>query len=72
MDSPLRKARLRRGLALRTVGRSVGLDAGSLSRIENGLQKARPKLAERLACYFGHELSEIQILYPERYNTEKN
>ncbi len=68
MHSPLKQARLRRNATLTEVSLAVGTDNGNLSRIENGLQKARPKLAEKLAHYFGHEITEIQILYPERYS----
>jgi transcriptional regulator with XRE-family HTH domain len=68
VHSPLKQARLRRNATLTEVSLAVGTDNGNLSRIENGLQKARPKLAEKLARYFGHEITEIQILYPERYS----
>jgi transcriptional regulator with XRE-family HTH domain len=69
MPSPLKQARLRRNGTLAEVSEAVGTNRGNLSRIENGRQKASPKLAEKLALYFGHEISEIQILYPERYRT---
>lgn len=68
MNSPLKQARLRRNGTLVEVSAAVGTDTGNLSRIENGKQKASPKLAEKLAHYFGHEITEIQILYPERYS----
>lgn len=68
MHSPLKQVRLRRNATLTEVSEAVGTNRGNLSRIENGLQKARPKLAEKLARYFGHEITEIQILYPERYS----
>jgi transcriptional regulator with XRE-family HTH domain len=68
MHSPLKQARLRRNITLNEVSAAIGASTGNLSRIENGLQKARPKLAEKLARYFGHEITEIQILYPERYS----
>lgn len=67
MNTPLKQSRLRRNATLAEVATAVGVHKASLSRIENGLQKARPKLAEKLALYFGHEITEIQILYPERY-----
>lgn len=68
MHSPLKQTRLRRNGTLADVARAVGTNNGNLSRIENGKQKASPKLAEKLAHYFGHEITEIQILYPERYS----
>lgn len=69
MQAPLKAARTRRGLTLDQVSQAVGTDSGNLSRIENGKQKASPDLAERLAKYFGGEITEIQILYPERFSS---
>lgn len=65
--SPLKAARLKRGQTLYTVAAAVGTDAGNMSRIENGKQKASPDMAEKLAKHFGYEITEIQILYPERF-----
>lgn len=46
------------------------MSEATLSRIESGKQKASPEQAERLARYWG-TVSEIEILYPERYATER-
>jgi len=70
MQAPLKAARTRRGLTLDQVSQAVGTDSGNLSRIENGKQKASPDLAERLAKHFGGEITEIQILYPERFSSK--
>ena len=43
--------------------------AGNISRLENGKQRASPDLAERLAKHFGYAITEIQILYPERFSS---
>jgi putative transcriptional regulator len=67
MNSPLKQTRLRRNGTLADVALAVGTNTGNLSRIENGKQKASPKLAEKLAKYFGYEITEIQVLYPERF-----
>jgi transcriptional regulator with XRE-family HTH domain len=67
MQTPLRTLRLQRGQTLMEVGRAVGIDHGNLSRIETGKQQASPALAERLAKHFGYAITEIQILYPERF-----
>ena len=32
-------------------------------------QRASPDLAERLAKHFGYAITEIQILYPERFSS---
>lgn len=70
--SPLRKARKQRGWRLQHVVervRELGgrTDNGNLSRIERCRQTASPALAETLCLVFGGELTELQILYPERF-----
>jgi transcriptional regulator with XRE-family HTH domain len=69
MESPLRAIRKRRRLTLASVSKAVGTDTGNLSRIENMKQSATPELAAKLARFYGHEITEMQILYPERYMT---
>ena len=65
--APLKALRIKRGLTLQEVSDIVGTDPGNLSRVENLKQKASPDLAEKLAKYFGGEITELQILYPERF-----
>lgn len=70
--SPLRKARQSRGWQLQKVTdlvRELGgsIDNTNLSRIERCRQTASPALAEKLCLVFGGELTELQILYPERF-----
>jgi transcriptional regulator with XRE-family HTH domain len=65
--SPLRQARLSRGLTLAEVAEGAKLDSGHLSRIERG-ESTTADVAERLAKFFGHSVTEMQILYPERYS----
>ncbi|MBU0593344.1 MAG: helix-turn-helix domain-containing protein [Gammaproteobacteria bacterium] len=67
MYSPLKQVRIKRGQTLNDVAQAVGTDSGNLSRIENQKQTASPDLAEKLAKHFGYEVTEIQILYPERF-----
>lgn len=67
MKSPLRQAREAKGQTIVEVSRAVGTDPGNLSRIENGKQRASTEIAERLAKHFAPDISEMQILYPERY-----
>lgn len=66
MTSPLKQARLARGLTLEQVASGVGIDTGNLSRIERGLQVPSKELAEALVKYFDNEVNETQIIYPER------
>lgn len=67
MISPLRQARERRELTIQQVSAAVGIDAGNLSRIERGKQVPSKDLTEKLAKYFDGEVSETQIIYPERF-----
>jgi transcriptional regulator with XRE-family HTH domain len=67
MKSPLRQARERRGLTLKAVADHVAMDQGNLSRVERGEQTPSKELAESLCKFFGHEVTEMQIIYPERY-----
>lgn len=65
--TPLRQARERRNKTLAEVAAAVGLDTGNLSRIERDEQTPSLEVAANLAAFYGHEISEIQILYPKRY-----
>lgn len=67
MHPPVKAARLKCGQTLTQVAEAVGTDAGNLSRIENGKQRPSPDMAEKLARHFGYAITEIQILYPERF-----
>lgn len=67
MKSPLRQIRERKGQTLVEVGRAVSVDPGNLSRIENCKQQASAELAERLVLHFNREITEIEILYPDRF-----
>ena len=67
MNSPLRKIRLKKRLTLAAVSAAVGTDAGNLSRLERRTQVAGPDIAARLSRFFGGAISELEIIYPERY-----
>lgn len=69
MQSPLRKLRKAQGKTLSEVAVAIHLDVGNLSRIERGLQVASLDVAERLSVFFKGEISELEILYPQRYLT---
>lgn len=64
MDSPLRAARIQRGLTLVEAGEKIDLDISTLSRIERDGRTSR-ETAMRLAEFFG--ITEEQVLYPERF-----
>jgi len=59
--------RLKREKTLQEVADAVGIDTGNLSRIERGLQVPSKGLTEKLAQFFDNEVTETQIIYPERF-----
>ena len=67
MSTPLRTEREKRGWTATEVARSVKVDQSHYSKIETGKIRATAPIAERLALHFGHALTELQIIYPERY-----
>ncbi len=67
MSFALEKLRKQRNQTLAEVAQAVGCDAAHLSRVERGIFRPSPKLAERLAKHFGYAITEIEILYPERF-----
>ncbi|BCB27038.1 hypothetical protein SKTS_19240 [Sulfurimicrobium lacus] len=67
MYTPLKQARIRRGQTLADVAQAVETDDSTISRIENRKQSASPELAEKLARHFGNAVTEIEIIYPERF-----
>lgn len=71
MNTPLKTIRKERGLSLVELAAAVDLDAGNMSRIERGIQGVSPKLAEKIVKVFGEGISEMEILYPERYTTDE-
>ena len=72
MNSPLKQARLKREQTLQHVANAVGIDTGNLSRIERGLQVPSKELAEKLVKHFDNEVTETQIIYPDRIAVEAN
>ena len=68
----LKKLRKQRKETVYDVAAATGTNAGNISRIENGLQKPSPGLAEKLAKHFGYAITEIQLLYPERFQHEED
>lgn len=72
MHSPLRKLRIAHLLTLSDVARKVRIDPATLSRIERSEQLPSIELAERLANFYKGEINELQILYPNRYQSEEH
>jgi transcriptional regulator with XRE-family HTH domain len=51
------------------VARAVGCDKSHYGNVENGLATPSAALAEKIAQFFGGEITEQQIIYPLRYVT---
>ena len=70
--TPLKRARLDKKWTLADVSARLAqigdaIDSGNLSRVERGVQRASAVLAENLSKVFDGEITEIHILYPERF-----
>lgn len=72
MQSPLRKLRKSHGMTLLHVATGVQVDPATLSRIERCEQVPSVELAERLALFFKGEISELHILYPNRFQVSED
>ncbi len=64
---PIQKAREKAKLSQSALAKRCGVTQSIISRIELGKMRAGTDLAERLAKTL--RLSELVILYPERYAT---
>lgn len=67
MTTPLRKMRVEKKLTISEVAMATQLDVGNLSRIERGIQVPSLETAEKLSLFFKGKITEMQILYPQRY-----
>lgn len=67
MDTPLQKIRKSKNITLQKLSAEVGIDSSNLSRIERGIQSVSPVVAEKICIFFNHEITEMQIFYPDRY-----
>lgn len=61
--SPMRKARIERGLSIYELADAVGMSAASISRLERRVQSTSAATAAKLAALLG--LSLAQVLLPE-------
>lgn len=66
----LKRLREQKGMTATSVAQAVRMDQSYYSKIENGRATASPEVAAKLAGFFAHEITEMQILYPERYEVE--
>lgn len=76
--TPLLKARRFRGLSQRQVAAETGIDQAVLSKIERSERStahpdrdgATASHAAVLARFFGHMVTEMQVLYPGDYMSD--
>jgi putative transcriptional regulator len=68
---PAPLGKLRRAIGLTTVelGAMLGMDNSWISKLENGLNRPSPIVAEKIAALFRNELTEMHLIYPERFKT---
>lgn len=75
MESPLRKVRKSKGMTLQKM-RSALLDVnqdktiGYLSLLERGYLWPSREVVDAITRIFDGEVSEIEILYPHRFNNK--
>ena len=68
MTTPLRKIREARGISQAEVAKAVGLAQSTYCKIEQGAPyRAQADNAEKISRYFGGAVSEIHVLFPERF-----
>ena len=67
VTTPLRAARQRRRLSLDAAGEMVGTCGANLSRIERGMARPSKRLIAGLMRLYEGEVSEMEIMFPERY-----
>lgn len=68
MQTPLRKLRKAQGKTLSQVAEALNIDPATLSRIERNEQSVSAVLAERICQLFDGAISELEVLYPERFS----
>ena len=66
-QTPLGKLRRAIGLTTVELGAMVGMDNGWISKLENVLNRPSPLAAEKLVAVFRNELTEMHLIYPERF-----
>jgi putative transcriptional regulator len=67
--TPLKRIRKARGLTAAGVAETLQMDQGHYTRIENGASTSA-ETAAKIAALFSPEISELHVLYPDRFQPE--
>lgn len=67
--TPLQKVREKTGLTQFQVAMGCGMTQASISRMESLEQKPTPENATSISKFFKHQVSELELLFPDRYMT---
>jgi transcriptional regulator with XRE-family HTH domain len=67
LATPLSRLRHAVGVTTTQVSVVIGLNTGNISRLENGHNRPSIETAEKLVQYFDGAITELHLLYPERY-----
>jgi transcriptional regulator with XRE-family HTH domain len=70
MASPLARKRKELKLTVEQVASGVGCSAPNYWRIESGEQQPRKNLLQAIIRYFDNQVTEMEILFPERFASE--
>lgn len=65
--TPLMREREARGWKRSQVYLPLAIDRSNYRKMELGTILPTAELAARIAALFGHAITEMQILYPDRY-----
>lgn len=65
--TPLRTARIKKGLTQGQLASACGVSQAHISCIEKMTEQASPSLAEKIVKKLGGEVTEEQVLYPNRF-----
>lgn len=66
-STPLSRIRNAVGVTTTEISKVIGLNTGNISRLENGHNRPSPETAEKLVAYFNGALTELHLIYPERF-----
>lgn len=72
MTTPLERKRKGMKLTVEQVAASVGCSPPNYWRIESGDQQPRKKLLKAILEFFNDEISEMEILFPEKFADEND